>query len=630
MMNRPIDILQKYWGYDSFRNLQEEIIESVLDKKDTIALLPTSGGKSLCYQIPALLNEGICLVISPLISLMKDQIENLSKRDIKALTIQNTFSVDDIVALFDNLKYSGTKFLYISPERLQSDIIIQKLKEIKVSLIAVDEAHCISEWGHDFRPSYRKIKNVRSLFPEANIIALSATATHKVIEDIKENLELKNVNTFKKSFYRDNLAYQIFTKENKLQTLERIFDKNPYPTIVYVNSRKKTEEISNYINSKGYKSVPYHGGMSSKDKSDSFDAWMSEKKPIVVATNAFGMGIDKSNVRAVVHLDLPNSIENYVQEAGRGGRDGKKSFSVVLQNENDIHTFKETLLSHTPSLNEIKDVHKNLYQYFRVAKGEKIDESFDFNFFEFCDRYQLNTKKTSTVLQIIKNNGIIDLHEKFHQKSTVQFIISSKQLQHYKSNNQLESNLIELLLRSYGGVFQKETSINEFRLAKKIATTSREIRKLLKGLHQKEIILYKEMSANQEFLFLLPREDDKTINRSSKAIQLYLNQRIEKAKNLIQFIKNNEVCRSQQLLYYFDESSSKKCGICDVCISKKKLDPNNIDEEILSLLKHDKELSQIEIMQALKTNEEAILIHLRNFLSKDILGLTNDNKLYLK
>jgi len=629
-MNRPIDILQKYWGYNSFRNLQEEIIESVLDKKDTIALLPTSGGKSLCYQIPALLNEGICLVISPLISLMKDQIENLNKRDIKAITIQNTISVDEIVALFDHLKYGGTKFLYISPERLQSDIIIQKLKEIAVSLIAVDEAHCISEWGHDFRPSYRKIKNVRSLFPEANIIALSATATHKVIEDIKDNLELKNVNTFKKSFYRDNLAYQIFTKENKLQTLERIFDKNLSPTIVYVNSRKKTEEISNYINSKGYKAVPYHGGMSSKDKSYSFDAWMSEKKPIVVATNAFGMGIDKSNVRAVVHLDLPNSIENYVQEAGRGGRDGKKSFSVVLQNENDIHTFKKTLFSNTPSLNEIKEVHKNLYQYFRIAKGEKVDESFEFNFFEFCDRYKLTTKKTSTILQILKNNGIVDLHEKFHQKSTVQFIISSKQLQHYKSNNQLESNLIELLLRSYGGVFQKETSINEFHLAKKIATTSRKIRKILKGLHQKEVILYKEMSANQELQFLLPREDDKTINRCSKAIQLYLNQRIEKAKKLIQFIKNNEVCRSQQLLNYFNESCSKKCGICDVCISNKKLDSNNIDEKILSLLRKHKELSQIEIMENLKANEEAILIHLRNFLSKDILGLTNDNKLYLK
>ena len=629
-MNQPIDILKKYWGYDSFRSLQEEIINSVLNKKDTIALLPTSGGKSLCYQIPALLSEGVCVVISPLISLMRDQIENLNKRNIKAITIQNSITIDEIVALFDNLKYGSTKFLYISPERLQSDIIIQKLKEVKISLIAVDEAHCISEWGHDFRPSYRKIKNIRSLFPEVTIIALSATATQKVIEDIKDNLELENVNTFKKSFYRDNLAYQIFTKENKLQTLERVFKKNSSPTIVYVNSRKKTEEISNYMNNKGYKTLPYHGGMLMKDKSDTFDSWMKEENPIIIATNAFGMGIDKSNVRVVAHLDLPNSIENYVQEAGRGGRDGKKAFSIVLQNENDINSFKEKVLSQTPNLKEIKEVHKNLYQYFQIARGEKVDDPFEFNFFEFCDRYQLNNKKASNSLQLLKNNEIIDLHDTFHQKSAIQFILSSKQLQHYNTTNQLESKLIELLLRSYGGIFQKEVNINEFVLAKKIATTSREVKRILKQLHQKEVVIYKEMSSNQELYFLLPREDDKTINRVSKTIQLYLNQQIEKAKKLIQFINNNEVCRSLQLLHYFNESSTDKCGICDVCISNKKSDLTSLPEEILSLFEKRKKLSQIEIMHHLKAKEDAILIHLRSFLAKDILGLTNDNKLYLK
>lgn len=627
----PKDILKKYWGYHSFRNQQEKIIESVLDKKDTIALLPTGGGKSICYQIPALLNEGLCLVVSPLISLMKDQVESLNKKGIKAIGFQSNINSNEIIALFDNIKYGNIKFLYISPERLQSDIILQKLKEINLNLIAVDEAHCISEWGHDFRPSYRKIKSIRELFPKTPIIALTATATKKVIDDIETNLEMENVNIFKESFFRNNVAYQIFTKENKLQLLERVFEKNPSPTIVYVNSRKKTEEIANYINSRGFKAVFYHGGMPSEDKNNSFDKWLKEERPIMVATNAFGMGIDKSNVRIVAHLDLPNSIENYVQEAGRGGRDGKKSFSIVLQNENDINSFKKNADQKTPTLSDIKKVHKSLYQYCNIVKGELVEESFDFNFQKFCDRYQLKSKKTSTILKILKNNGIIDLNQRFHEKSTVQFIISSKQFQTYKSTHQPEKNLIEILLRNYGGIFQKETAINEFNLAKKLATTSKEIRKLLHRLHQKEIIVYKEKSANEKLTFLLPREDDKTINRHSKSIQSYLNQQIKKTNELISFIKNNRVCRSQQILSYFDEPSSKECGICDVCISNKKTKPVDLSEKIKTLLnKHSAPLSQLEIIQLLKANEDAILIHLRSLLSKDVLGITNDNKLFLK
>jgi len=628
-MISPQDILLKYWGYNSFRASQEAIIDKVLENKDVLALLPTGGGKSLCYQVPALAREGICLVISPLISLMKDQIENLDSKGIKASTIKSKSSIDDIVALFDNLKYGHSKFLYLSPERLQSEFILQKIKEIPINLIAIDEAHCISEWGHDFRPSYRHIKKIREIVPDVTMIALTATATKKVIEDIVTNLALKNVSVFKKSFYRDNLAYQIFTHENKLGRLEQIFKKNPFPTIVYVNSRRKTEEISNFITSKGFSSTFYHGGMSAEYKSKAFEEWMKEEKVIMVATNSFGMGIDKPNVKIVIHLDLPNSIENYVQEAGRGGRNGEKSFSVVLQNENDILSYKRNTLENIPTVKEIKEVHQKLYQYFQVAKGEKPVTTFDFNFLAFCQLYKLEQKKTSNIIQILKKNEIIDVNPKFYQKSTILFTTTSKQLIHYKFNSKLSKKLVDFLLRSFGGVFQKETKINEFDIAKRLQTNSTIIKEELKKLEESNLILYKETNSDEEFVFLVPREDDITINRVSKTIQSYLTQQIKKSEDLISFIKNDTICRSIQLLNYFGETAVSDCGMCDVCIIKKNENPKDLDHQIIQLFKNRKEISQEEIITLLPTYEKAILIHLRKLVSKDIIGITNDNKFFL-
>jgi len=628
-MISPQDILLKYWGYNSFRASQEAIIDKVLENKDVLALLPTGGGKSLCYQVPALAREGICLVISPLISLMKDQIENLDSKGIKASTIKSKSSIDDIVALFDNLKYGHSKFLYLSPERLQSEFILQKIKEIPINLIAIDEAHCISEWGHDFRPSYRHIKKIREIVPDVTMIALTATATKKVIEDIVTNLALKNVSVFKKSFYRDNLAYQIFTHENKLGRLEQIFKKNPFPTIVYVNSRRKTEEISNFITSKGFSSTFYHGGMSAEYKSKAFEEWMKEEKIIMVATNSFGMGIDKPNVKIVIHLDLPNSIENYVQEAGRGGRNGEKSFSVVLQNENDILSYKRNTLENIPTVKEIKEVHQKLYQYFQVAKGEKPVTTFDFNFLAFCQLYKLEQKKTSNIIQILKKNEIIDVNPKFYQKSTILFTTTSKQLIHYKFNSKLSKKLVDFLLRSFGGVFQKETKINEFDIAKRLQTNSTIIKEELKKLEESNLILYKETNSDEEFVFLVPREDDITINRVSKTIQSYLTQQIKKSEDLISFIKNDTICRSIQLLNYFGETAVSDCGMCDVCIIKKNENPKDLDHQIIQLFKNRKEISQEEIITLLPTYEKAILIHLRKLVSKDIIGITNDNKFFL-
>ncbi|MFY0629699.1 MAG: RecQ family ATP-dependent DNA helicase [Flavobacteriaceae bacterium] len=629
-MSQALNILQKYWRYDSFKNNQEQIINAVLGKNDTLVLLPTGGGKSLCYQIPALLCDGTCIVISPLLSLMKDQVDHLQAKGIKANMIQSKATTDEIVALFDNVKYGGIKFLYLSPERLQSDLIIQKISELTIDILAIDEAHCISEWGHDFRPSYRRISDIKNFAPKATMIALTATATHKVVDDIVQSLALKSPQIFKQSFSRKNLAYQIFSIENKLDRLIQIFTKNPTPTIVYVNSRKKAEEISTRVNLKGFASVFYHGGMPSKDKSEAFDLWMKEEFPIMVATNAFGMGIDKSNVKVVVHLDLPNSIENYVQEAGRAGRNGMKSFSVVLQNEDDIAYYKKNTIDRTPSIKEIKEIHKKLYLFFRVAKGEKIEEGFQFNFQEFCHQYALTPKKVSAVLLILKKHEIIRLNEQFNKKSTVQFTINPKHLSNYKKRTQFTTLLTDLLLRSYGGIFQKETPINEFQLAKKLNRTSLTVKEELKKLHDDNVIIYKEINSHQELFFLMPREDDQTINRIGKSIQNYLQQQVKKAEKLIQFIRNNEVCRNIQILHYFDEPSTEPCGICDVCLSKKRNDTPTIIEGLLTLLKKHQKISQQEIITILKANPEDVLIHLRQLLSEDIIGITNDTKFFLK
>jgi ATP-dependent DNA helicase RecQ len=628
-MTSPAQILQKYWGYSSFRDSQEDIIEAVLNKRDVVTILPTGGGKSLCYQVPGLILEGVCLVISPLISLMNDQTEQLRNKGIKALTIKSKATTDEIVSLFDNLKFGKYKFLYLSPERLQSDLVIQKIKEININLIAVDEAHCISEWGHDFRPSYRLIYKVRDVLPTINMIALTATATKKVVDDIIENLNLSKTSIFKKSFYRNNLAYQIIKNENKLGKLEQIFKKNPFPTIIYVNSRKKTEDISNFINAKGYLSTFYHGGMTNESKTIAFDSWMNEDRLIMVATNAFGMGIDKPNVKVVIHLDLPASIENYVQEAGRAGRNGEKSFSVVLQNENDINSFKKNTLETIPTINEIKNVHRKLYQYFQIALGELPEVSFDFNFLKFCQTYKLSHKKTTTIFQILKKNSIIEINSKFSQKSTVIFIISSKQLIRQTFNNKLTRKLIDFILRSHGGVFQKEVKINEFDIAKRMQINSLTVKELLNKLDHLNIIDYKEASSNEDFTFLTPREDDKTINRISRSIEKYLNQQQKKSKELIYFIRNNTTCRYIQLSRYFNEKKVSKCTLCDVCISDKKNSSNRIEKDIKELFKDRKEISQDEIIFSLEHDEKAILIHLRNLLSKDKIGLTANNKFFI-
>jgi ATP-dependent DNA helicase RecQ len=624
------EILKEYWGFSKFREPQEEIINAVLQQKDAIALLPTGGGKSICFQVPALAKEGVCLVISPLTALMNDQVQNLKSRNIKATTIKPGSSQDEMITLFDNIKFGSTKFLYISPERLQSSFIQQKIKELSISFIAIDEAHCISEWGHDFRPTYRNIKILRELKPDVNFIALTATANKRVLDDIAKNLELKSPIIFRKSFSRENLAYQVFNVEDKLLRLEQIFSKTKTPAIVYVSSRKRTEEISNFLNAKNLKSNFYHAGMSSKEKQIAFDNWMSESSKIMIATNAFGMGIDKPNVGVVVHFDLPFSIENYIQESGRAGRNNKKSFAVLLKNENDIAIYKERLKKALPSILEVKEVHRKLYQYFRISTGEISEEFYSFNLLEFSKTYQFSPIKVDVILKILTNNGILEVTNTYNQKSTIIFNSSSKDIISYTINNIYTKTFINSILRTYTGLFKQEVKVDEFLLAKKNNITSNQVIANLERLDEEKILTYKSVKTDIEIRFLEPREDDKTINRFSREINQFLKQKEKKSEDFLTYIDNNLVCRNIQILGYFDEISTKNCGICDVCLSQKTKNKGDISSEILSILKEKKTLTSQEINQHLKANEKDILIHLRQLLSDDKIQINNQNKYQLK
>ncbi len=622
--------LKKYWNFSTFIEPQGEIIQAVLDKKDVIALLPTGGGKSICFQVPALIKEGVCLVISPLISLIQDQVENLKKRGIKATSIQSGASENEILTLFDNIKYGNYKFLYISPERLQHTLIQEKIKQLTISFVAVDEAHCISEWGHDFRPAFRNITILRDLIPDVHFIALTATANKRVLLDIEKSLNLKETNIFKKSFFKEHLAYQIFTVEDKLKKLQQIFSKTKKTGIVYVNSRKKTVQIAQFLNLNNFKSSFYHGGLTNSEKENAFKNWMTEKTPIMVATNAFGMGIDKENVGIVIHFDIPYSIENYIQEAGRAGRNHKKAFAVLLKNDNDISNQIEFEKKTVPNIKEVKEIHRKLYQYFRISLGEIPENSLGFNLLEFSKIYDFPVSKVDAVLRILANNSIIEITNTYNKKSSIIFHETSKNITFYAINNIYLKNFINSILRTYTGLFEQEVKIDEFLLAKKNNMTSTQVIGYLNRLEKDGILSYHRVQTDSEIRFLIPREDDKIINFFSKEITQFLKQKEKKSIDFLSFIQNNLICRSIQILDYFDEKSTKKCGICDVCLSEKKYEKKDIIFEILMVLNEKGKLSSQEINQFLNFNEKDILINLRQLISENKITINNQNKYLIK
>lgn len=624
-------ILQKYWKHKAFRDPQEEIIHAVLNKQNTIALLPTGAGKSVCFQIPALLNDGVCLVISPLISLMEDQVNGLQQKGIKAIAITSKYNSNEIIQAFDNLRFGNYKFIYLSPEKLQSEFIQEKLSQLNVNLIAIDEAHCISQWGHDFRPAYLKIAVLHNICPKANFIALTASATDLVIKDIAKHLDLENIQIFKKSFFRNNINIAFIKTENVFEKLKQLLLKVEEPVIVYAGTRKRTIQINNFLNHNGFKSAYYHGGLAHETKTKALHAWSTEIKPIIVATNAFGMGIDKANVRLVIHMNIPNSIENYMQEIGRAGRDGKKSFAYLIYNDSIIFESKTFLSKSIADTAFCKTIYSKLHENFQISKGEFNELTHTFNLQDFCSKYKLPILKTFSALQCFENENIIAMHQNANKRSRLKVIVSNRYLIDYENRNPKLEALLKVILRNYGGAFEQYIAINENDLAKKMHTTKANIIQLLQRLSTDKVINYIKASSNSDIKFLVPREDEFVIHSISKHIENRNNTKITKSNAIIELIKSNRICRNIQLLTYFGEVNLKKCNTCDVCLANKKSNTSipykDIANNILSLFIDNNSLQFDEILDQIPEDRKNILKTLELLIEKNSLRLTSQNKL---
>jgi ATP-dependent DNA helicase RecQ len=625
------EILLKYWKHDSFRPLQKEIIDSVLDGQDTFALLPTGGGKSICFQVPAMMQEGICLVISPLIALMKDQVANLQKRDIKAIALTGGIHTEEIIDLLDNCQHGNYKFLYLSPERLQSDWILERIKDLPINLIAIDEAHCVSQWGHDFRPAYLKISELKKYFPKIPFMALTATATPRVIEDIKTELGLKDPNFFQQSFERKNIAYMVFEIEDKLYRTEQILKKNPQPSIIYVRNRKSCLNMSTQLQSLGFKATYYHGGLSAKEKDKNMQLWMSEQAQVIVATNAFGMGIDKDNVKTVIHTQLPENLENYYQESGRAGRNGEKAFSVLLFNNSDANQTEQQFLSVLPDKKFLKTMYVKLCNYFQIAYGEGLDDSFSFKLNHFCHKYDFPTLKTYNALQFLNQQGIITMSQEFSEKITMQFLIESKEVIRYMSLNPNDEEIILAILRTYPGVYEMKTPFNLSLIAKKSHHTEEQVSAVLEKLKEKEIIEYKSKNNDATILFNEVREDDLTINRVSKYLEKQNQLKHEQLSSVLYYIKENKTCKNRLVLDYFGEETTENCGVCSYCITQKGkiTEADSIADKILHLLK-SAALTSREIQVQIKLDANDIVSVLQELLENNHITILANNKYTLK
>ena len=630
-MPKPLKILQKYWKHDQFRSLQKEIIDSVLSGQDTFALLPTGGGKSICFQVPALMKDGICLVISPLVALMKDQVQNLQKLDIKAIALTGGIKSDELVTLLDNCQYGNYKFLYLSPERLQTEWILERIKQLPISIIAIDEAHCVSQWGHDFRPSYLKISNLKTDFPKVPFIALTASATKRVQEDVILKLGLEKTAIFQKSFNRENIAYFVIEAEDKLFRMEQILKKNPEPSIIYVRNRKSCLDVSSQLQALGFKSTYYHGGLSAKEKDKNMQLWMSEEAQVIVATNAFGMGIDKANVKTVIHIQLPENIENYYQEAGRAGRNEEKAYAVLLTSPSDKSNAESQFIAVLPDKKFLNTMYVKLCNYFQIAYGEEIEEQFSFNLNQFCGKYEFPILKTYNAMQFLDRQGIITLSQEFSEKVTVQFIIPSKEVLRYMSLNTKDEPILLALLRSYPGIHEVPAAINMGLIAKKSETDETAVNALLHQLTEKGIVKYHAKSNDTRLIFNVIREDERTINGISKYLEVQNNLKKEQLKSVLEFVKDTENCKSKLILNYFGEKSEENCGICSYCIGQKEpeVETEDLREIIFSLLKVAP-LNSREIQIHTKKSTDAIIFALQNLLESDRILIKPNNKYTLK
>lgn len=560
-------ILKQYWGYDRFRGIQEDIIDSISKNKDTLGLMPTGGGKSITFQVPALAKEGMCLVITPLIALMKDQVQNLKKRGIKALAIYSGMSRQDIIITLENCIFGNYKFLYISPERLDTEIFRTKLRKMHISMITVDESHCISQWGYDFRPAYLKIAEIRELLPDVPVLALTATATPEVVKDIQARLHFRHKNVFRMSFERNNLAYIVRKTENKTAELLHILRSMPGSAIVYVRNRRRTKEITELLNNEYITADFYHAGLDDATKDIRQHRWQSGESRVMVATNAFGMGIDKPDVRIVIHMDLPDSIEAYFQEAGRAGRDGQKAYAVILYAKSDKTTLHKRIPDTFPEKEYIRDVYEHLQYYYQMAMGDGLDCVREFNIEDFCRKFKYFPVPVDSALRILTQAGYLEYTAEQDSTSRILFTIRRDELYRLREMGEDMDRLIQAVLRSYTGVFTDYTYINEDSLAIRTGLTRQQIYEMLVHLAKLRIVSYIPHKKTPYIIYTRERVEAQRIHISPEVYE-HRKARYETRINaMLDYVTNDTVCRSRMLLDYFGERNEHNCGQCDTCIS---------------------------------------------------------------
>lgn len=629
-MTPTLEILRKYWKHDTFRPLQEDIINAVLSGKDTLALMPTGGGKSVCFQVPALARKGICVVVSPLIALMRDQVENLRKKGIDAVAIYAGMGKREVDILLDNCVFGNIKFLYLSPERLMSDLVRERIRYMKVNLFAVDEAHCISQWGYDFRPPYLQLAALRGLHPQVPVLALTATATSRVVADIQDQLLFRNRDeqtVLRMSFFRENLHYLVAEEENKMGRMLRLMQREKGSGIVYVRNRRETQEVARYLLQHGISADFYHAGLDAETRSERQDAWKQHRVRIMVATNAFGMGIDKSDVRFVLHLDLPESLEAYYQEAGRAGRDGKRAYAIVFFNQADIQQLEKNAEQSFPSIQEIKKIYHYLGNYFQLAYGAGSGLTFDFDVADFCNRYRLEVVRTLSALKFLERDGWLSFTESVFLPSRIRFEVNEQDLYRFQVEHAALDPFIKAILRTYGGAYDHYIPIREHELGRRSNRNYEQVVQTLQQLEKLEVLSYLPKSDKPQLQFLLPRSDAAHLHID----HAYIAQRKEVRYGQLQAVKDYldpRNCRSNTLLRYFGETPAAACGTCDVCLKKKKKSeeadlPALMQTDLAEILAEGPETLDRLVNRMKHGSEEERVVLIRQLLDEGKLKINN-------
>ncbi|MBQ6237452.1 MAG: RecQ family ATP-dependent DNA helicase [Bacteroidales bacterium] len=620
----PLEILEKYWHYDSFRPLQEEIIDSVLSGRDTLALLPTGGGKSLCYQIPALAKEGVALVVSPLIALMKDQVRSLTEKHIKARCLVSGMTKREIETVLNNCINDRVKLLYVSPERLQSRTFIDHLRQMNVSLIAVDEAHCISQWGYDFRPPYCEIARIRQYHPSAPVVALTATATPEVVDDIKEKLDFRNGKVFKSSFFRPKLSYSVFEEEDKTGKMLRIIKGVGGSGIVYVRNRRRTIELANLLNDNDIPAAAYHAGIPLKERDQRQKEWQKSSCGVMVATNAFGMGIDKPDVRFVIHYDLPESPEAYFQEAGRAGRDERQAYAVQLYQRSDVERLHCSLERDFPPLNYIRNVYRAVCNFYQIPVGSGQDSRFDFEMEKICAAYSFDVYTFFSAMRFIEREGLVALPEHSELQSRLFITVGKEELYRFQVSNREIGDMLTSLLRIYGGIFTDYTPISENAIGQRCGKTETQVANMLKELNRLQMAEYIPKTLKPQIIFSSPRIDIKDLYVSDRNYKDLKRSEANRREAIIRYATNNSECRSRQLLRYFGEEQQSGCGICDVCLARKRQESLPLEEMIKQVLASGPQTIKQLADRLPNIDKEELTTTVRSLLNRRVLTTDQD------